>query len=192
MTASESCNRVASASGAYPEKVGTEMAPIIAIARKATTASGTAGMNSTTRSPRVTPSRAGSPRTGAPPTQFGVGQRSPLPAVALVDHRRLVHELADSVPVGAQVRDIEPPAREPPRERLALGLVDGPSRTVRRRSICRSSSDIAPEPFRVGDRRPVQLVDAPESPAPHRRQQPAAVDHRLGRYPGVPPVGLSS
>jgi hypothetical protein len=33
-----------------------------------------------------------------------------LPAVPLVDHRRLVHELADSVPVRAQVRDIDVPA----------------------------------------------------------------------------------
>jgi hypothetical protein len=36
--------------------VGTDTAPIIAIARKATAASGTTGMNSTTRSPRRTPS----------------------------------------------------------------------------------------------------------------------------------------
>ena len=67
------------------------MAPIIAQPRNATTASGTTGRKSTTRSPRADAQRHQVRREPSHlGVEFRVGQRPPLPAVALVDHRVLV------------------------------------------------------------------------------------------------------
>ncbi len=112
----ESLKRTAAASAPEPEKIGTKIAPICAIASAAIAVSGIIGRKIPTRSPRPTPSLRGGARGARYLTcEFGESQRHDCAILTFPNYCGLRRTLAAGMPMNRVVRQVEFAAHEPRR-----------------------------------------------------------------------------